>query len=152
VSEQRAVVLMLDGRAESVVTAANASLCRSPSLTIQIPAIVRLHHVVKLPSRVRTPPITRRAVLLRDDHRCAYCDGEGDTIDHIVPRSRGGRHDWSNVVAACRRHNMQKGNRLLEELGWTLRFAPRVPEGHWWRWRHVVDPDPLWEPFLPKAS
>jgi 5-methylcytosine-specific restriction endonuclease McrA len=90
--------------------------------------------------------------LARDAHRCAYCDGVGDTIDHVVPRSRGGRHEWTNVVAACRRHNMQKGDRLLEELGWKLRTEPRVPEGISWRWRYLNEIDPLWAPFLPKAS
>ena len=68
------------------------------------------------------------------------------------PGSRGGRHEWTNVVAACRRHNMQKGDRLLEELGWRLHFEPRAPDGPWWRWRHVADPDPLWAPYLPRAS
>ena len=47
---------------------------------------------------------------------------------------------------------MQKGDRLIEELGWRLHFQPRVPDGPWWRWRHVPDPHPLWAPFLPRAS
>jgi len=152
VSERRAVVLVLAGRAEAVVTPENPAVCRSATISVDVPSIVRLHNVVRLPSRVRTPPLTRRAVLLRDNYRCAYCDAPGDTIDHIVPRSRGGRHEWTNVVAACRRHNIQKGDRFLHELGWALKIEPRIPEGLWWRWRHVHDPDPLWEPFLPRAS
>jgi hypothetical protein len=47
---------------------------------------------------------------------------------------------------------MQKGDRLVEEIGWRLHFQPRVPDGPWWRWRHVPDPDPLWAPYLPRAS
>ncbi len=117
VSERRAVVLMLAGRAEPIVTPENPNVCRSASLVVQIPAIVRLHDMVKLPSKVRTPPLTRRSLLLRDSYRCAYCLEHADTIDHVVPRSRGGRHEWTNVVAACRRHNMQKGDRLIEEIG-----------------------------------
>ena len=117
VSERRAVVLMLAGRAEPIVTPESPNVCRSASLVVQIPAIVRLHDMVKLPSKVRTPPLTRRSLLLRDSYRCAYCLEHADTIDHVVPRSRGGRHEWTNVVAACRRHNMQKGDRLLEEIG-----------------------------------
>ena len=96
--------------------------------------------------------MTRRSLLLRDSYRCAYCLEHADTIDHVVPRSRGGRHEWTNVVAACRRHNMQKGDRLLEEIGWRMHFEPRVPDGPWWRWRHLPDPDPLWAPYLPRAS
>lgn len=152
VSERRAVVLVLAGRAEPVVTPEKPSVCRSASLSVEIPSIVRLHTVVRLPLRMRTPPLTRRAVLLRDNYCCAYCDAPGDTVDHVVPRSRGGRHEWTNVVAACRRHNTQKGDRFLHEIGWSLRSEPRVPEGTWWRWRHLNDPDPLWAPFLPRAS
>jgi 5-methylcytosine-specific restriction endonuclease McrA len=152
VSERRAVVLVLAGRAETVAVPERPTQCRSASLSVDIPSIVRLNTMVRLPSRMRTPPLTRRAVLLRDNYCCAYCEGPGDTIDHVVPRSRGGRHEWTNVVTACRRHNTQKGDRLLHELGWSLRDEPHVPEGMWWRWRHVHDPDPLWEPFLPRAS
>ena len=152
VSERRAVVLLLAGRAESVAIADDPPVCRSASMAVEIPSIVRLHDMVKLPSKVRTPPLTRRALLLRDGYSCAYCRGHADTIDHVVPRSRGGGHEWTNVVAACRRHNMQKGDRLVEELGWSMAFEPRVPEGPWWRWRHLADPDPLWAPFLPRAS
>ena len=152
VSERRAVVLLLAGRAESVAIAEDPPRCRSASMEVEIPSIVRLHDMVRLPTKVRTPPLTRRALLLRDGYRCAYCLGHADTIDHVVPRSRGGRHEWTNVVAACRRHNMQKGDRLVEELGWSMSFEARVPEGPWWRWRHLADPDPLWAPFLPRAS
>jgi hypothetical protein len=152
VSERRAVVLMLAGRAESIVTPDEPLVCRSAMLIVEIPAIVRLHEMVKIPIKVRTPPLTRRSLLLRDSYQCAYCLEHADTIDHVVPKSRGGRHEWTNLVAACRRHNMQKGDRLLEELGWRLHFEPRAPDGPWWRWRHVPDPDPLWAPFLPRAS
>lgn len=152
VSERRAVVLMLAGRAEPIVTPDEPAVCRSATVTVSIPSIVRLHEMVKLPTKVRTPPLTRRSLLLRDSFRCAYCLEHADTIDHVVPRSRGGRHEWTNVVAACRHHNMQKGDRLLEEIGWRMHFEPRVPDGPWWRWRHVPDPDPLWAPYLPRAS
>ena len=152
VSERRAVVLLLGGRAEAVVTPEDPIWYHSASRDVAVPAIVRLAEMVRLPSRVRTPPLTRRSLLLRDAFTCAYCLDHADTVDHVVPRSRGGRHEWTNVVAACRRHNMLKGDRLLEELGWRLHFEPRAPTGPWWRWRHVPDPDPLWAPFLPLAS
>jgi 5-methylcytosine-specific restriction endonuclease McrA len=152
VSERRAVVLLLAGRAESVAVPEEPLVWHSAQVQVCVPAIVRLNEMVRLPARVRTPPLTRRALLLRDQYRCAYCLEHADTIDHIVPRSRGGSHEWTNVVAACRHHNMQKGDRLLEELGWRLHFQPRVPDGPWWRWRYVPDPHPLWAPFLPRAS
>jgi len=152
VSERRAIILMLAGRAETIATPDDPIIFHSASMEVEVPAIVRLHDMVKLPTKVRTPPLTRRSLLLRDNYQCAYCLGYADTIDHVIPRSRGGKHVWTNVVAACRRHNMQKGDRLLEEIGWRLHFEARVPDGPWWRWRHVLNPDPLWAPYLPKAS
>ncbi len=152
VSDRRAVVLVLGGRAEPVAVPEAPQVWRSASVSVEIPSIVRLCEMVRLPSRVRTPPLTRRALLLRDSYRCAYCLEHADTVDHVVPRSRGGRHDWLNVVAACKHHNLLKGDRLVEEIGWRMHFEPRIPEGPWWRWRHVPDPDPLWAPYLPKAS
>jgi 5-methylcytosine-specific restriction endonuclease McrA len=152
VSARRAVVLMLAGRAEPIASEEQPTYFHSTSMTVEVPSIVRLHEMVKIPGRVRTPPLTRRALLLRDSYQCAYCLGHADTIDHVVPRSRGGRHEWTNVVAACRRHNMQKGDRLIEEIGWRMHFEPRVPEGPWWRWRHVPNPSPQWAPYLPVAS
>jgi 5-methylcytosine-specific restriction endonuclease McrA len=152
VSDRRAVVLLLVGRAEAVAEHEQPRLIRSPRVTVSVPSIVRLTTLVRLPPHARNPPVTRRAVLARDRQRCAYCGEHADTVDHIVPRSRGGGHDWSNVVAACRRHNVEKGDRLLEELGWRLSHVPRAPQGHWWRWRPIEDPDPLWAPFLPLAS
>ncbi|HEY8081785.1 MAG TPA: HNH endonuclease [Acidimicrobiales bacterium] len=152
VTDRRAVVLLLVGRAEAVATHDQPRIIRSPRVTVTVPSIVRLTTLVRLPPHARIPPVTRRAVLARDRQRCAYCGEHADTVDHIVPRSRGGPHDWSNVVAACRQHNVEKGDRLLEELGWRLRHEPRAPQGLWWRWRPIEDPDPLWAPFLPLAS
>lgn len=152
VTERRAVVMILDGRAEVVAVPARPAVCRSAHLTIEIPTVVRLHNMVRLPSRVRIPPLTRRAVLARDGHRCGYCGDPADTIDHIRPRSRGGKNEWTNVVACCRLHNFQKGDRLLEEIGWRLRHEPRAPDGPWWRWRNLGETDPSWTDYLPQAS
>jgi 5-methylcytosine-specific restriction endonuclease McrA len=151
-SSRRAVLLLVDGRAEAVSTPSDPEVCRSASLTVEIPSVMRLQYVVKLPSRVRVPPLTRRSVLQRDNHSCAYCSAEADTVDHVRPRSRGGKNEWSNVVAACRLCNFKKGDRLLEELGWRLRFDPRAPDGYGWRWRNLGDSDPAWTEYLPKAS
>jgi 5-methylcytosine-specific restriction endonuclease McrA len=142
VSDRRAVVLLLVGRAEAVATHDEPRIIRSPRLTVTVPSIVRLTTLVRLPSHARIPPVTRRAVLARDRQRCAYCGEHADTVDHIVPRSRGGRHDWSNVVAACRRCNATKDNLLLAELGWELHVTPYRPRGtgHWLTLTGRVDP------------
>ncbi len=121
---RRAVVLVLAEKA--VVVEAGADMMHSERLAIAVPTVVRLSHFVRVPYR-REVPLTRRAVLERDRHFCVYCHGRADTIDHVRPRSRGGLHVWTNVVAACARCNHRKGDRLLSELGWHLGTPPVQP-------------------------
>src|SRR5271155_5542258 len=138
VSDRRAVVLVLGGRAEAVAFRPDCAVFHSAQLCVDVPSIVRLSHMVRIPRGARPPPLPRRAVLRRDGGQCAYCSEPADTVDHVVPRSRGGLHDWSNVVASCKRDNLRKGDQLLSELGWSLPFLPRAPEGHLWRLRHLA--------------
>src|SRR4051794_12870470 len=121
---RRAVVLVLAEKA--VVVEASSDVMHSERLTLPVPTVVRLSRFVRVPYR-REVPLTRRAVLERDGHACVYCGTRADTIDHVRPRSRGGQHVWTNVVAACARCNHRKGDRLLAELGWHLRAAPAQP-------------------------
>jgi 5-methylcytosine-specific restriction endonuclease McrA len=120
----RAVVLVLSGKA--VIQESTDDVMHSERLALPVPTVVRLARFVRVPYR-REVPLTRRAVLERDAHACAYCGTKADTIDHVRPRSRGGSHVWTNVVAACARCNHRKGDRLLAELGWHLRSAPVQP-------------------------
>jgi 5-methylcytosine-specific restriction endonuclease McrA len=121
---RRAVVLVLAEKA--VVVESSEDVMHSERLTVPIPTVVRLARYVRVPYR-REVPLTRRAVLDRDAHTCAYCGLKADTIDHVRPRSRGGLHVWTNVVAACARCNHRKGDRLLGELGWHLHAPPAQP-------------------------
>ena len=144
VSLNRAVVLVMTGKA-TVLEA--TGLLRSERATIPAPVVLSLTRYVHVPARRPVPP-TRRTVLARDDHRCAYCGSGAATVDHVRPRSRGGTHDWSNVVAACVRCNHRKADRLLHEIGWELGFAPRAP-----RWSltvagAVTRADPAWSRYL----
>src|SRR5690625_2141324 len=92
----RAIVLVMAEKAD-VVSEGDAVL-RSPSVQVPAPAVIRLRRYVKVPYR-RTLALTRRNVLARDDGICAYCGGRGTTVDHVIPRSRGGGNVWENVVA-----------------------------------------------------
>ena len=110
---------------------------------------MRLSRYVRVPYR-RAVPMTRAGVLRRDGRRCAYCGRRADTIDHVVPRSRGGAHTWENCVAACRLCNSRKADRLLDELGWTpgraaARRRSRAAGGVLVL---AVEPLPAWEPWL----
>jgi 5-methylcytosine-specific restriction endonuclease McrA len=149
VPRTRAVVLVLAEKAE--IVEAGEGQVRSASRTVPMPSVIRLTTYVRVPYRARLP-LTRRALLARDAHRCAYCHAGADTVDHVIPRSRGGRHEWENVVAACRTCNGRKGDRLLHELGWSLRATPTVPHGTRWMVVGVGRVDPAWEPYLQIAA
>lgn len=127
VSVRRAVVLLLREKAE-MVEATERMLCSS-SRSLPEPLVIRLTRYVRLPHR--SVPPTRTAIMLRDAYTCQYCNGTPNrhelTVDHVHPRSRGGRHEWSNLVTACQACNHKKGSLLLEEAGMTLRRKPFEP-------------------------
>ncbi len=142
---RRAVVLVLAEKA--VVVEAGEGLMRSARTAVPVPSVVRLSRYVRVPYH-REVPLTRRAVLDRDGHACAYCGMRADTIDHVRPRSRGGQHVWTNVVAACARCNHRKGDRLLPELGWHLAAPPSQPPATVAVVLGWTKRDPAWQRYL----
>lgn len=142
---RRAVVLVLARKA--VVIEHGEGELRSERERVRVPAVIKLTRYVTVPYR-RKVPLTRNAILNRDGHSCAYCAGRATTVDHVVPRSRGGRHEWINVVAACARCNNRKGDSLLGELGWVLARPPREPMVTGWVVVGVGRLDPAWAPYL----
>lgn len=142
---RRAVVLVLAEKA--VVIEAAEGLLRSERMSMPVPSVVRLSRYVRVPYR-REVPLTRRAVLDRDGHLCVYCGTRADTIDHVRPRSRGGEHVWTNVVAACARCNHRKGDRLLGELGWHLSLSPKQPPATVAVVLGWAKRDPSWQRYL----
>ncbi len=125
---RRALALVLAGKAE-MVKAGDGEI-RSASDSFPVPAVIRLLYFVKLPFTGKVP-LNRRALSVRDEGCCqvAGCRRSGATVDHVVPRSRGGDHRWENVVLMCRQHNKAKSDRLLSELGWELKRQPKAPRG-----------------------
>lgn len=142
---RRAVVLVLAEKAEIVETGGH--LLHSERLAVPAPTVVRLSRFVRVPYH-RSVPLTRRAVLERDGHQCAYCERRADSVDHVIPRSRSGPHAWDNVVAACNRCNHRKSNSLLAEIGWTLRFTPRAPAPTVALLVGVARREPVWDQYL----
>lgn len=104
-----------------------------------LPKVVRLVRYVVMKWRYGTPPRwSRRGVLRRDGHRCAYCGRHADTVDHVIPLSRGGeRTSWLNTVACCVACNARKAARLPAEAGMLSRVTPRAPT---WTELHPADP------------
>ena len=149
VSFRRAIVLVLTHKA--VVLAADELPVVAGSVTVERPSVILLARYVKVPHG-RAVPVSRRGVLRRDAQRCAYCRRSATTVDHVLPRSRGGPDSWENLVACCVRCNNTKGDRTPEEMGWVLQVTPRAPQGHAWVLRGGEPRHPLWADYLPDAA
>ena len=142
---RRAVVLVLADKAIEV--AASGDVLHSSRVQVPVPSVVRLTRYVRVPYRPSVP-LTRKAVFARDGGRCAYCGAPATSLDHVVPRSRGGEHTWDNVVSACGRCNHVKADRAVADLGWRLKRQPTAPTGAAWRVVGAKRLDPRWEPYL----
>ena len=122
---RRAIGLILTERANLVMN--GRGVIRTVSRSYPRPSIIRLNRMIKRPRpRVR---LTKREVLRRDNHTCQYCGKQISylTIDHIVPRRLGGKHTWSNLVAACPSCNHHKGGRTLDQAHMRLLRTPSEP-------------------------
>jgi 5-methylcytosine-specific restriction endonuclease McrA len=144
---RRAHVLVYKGKAE-VIEELSRPL-HSATATFPWPHVIRLVAYVHVPRAVQRK-ISRRALFARDGWRCAYC-GTGNgrlTLDHVVPRSRGGASVWENVVTSCAPCNLRKGNRMLEETAMRLLHPPKPPAPV--LFIHLAAPRiPVgWEPYL----
>lgn len=129
VSIRRAIVLLLQDKAELVEAAAEH--LRAQHISFEVPLVIRLVRYIRIPRRMRLP-CSRRGVLMRDRETCQYCGIQPGrtqlTVDHVLPRSRGGLTTWDNVVTACRDCNHRKGGRTPDEANMVLMSVPRQPQ------------------------
>tara|TARA_B100001093_G_scaffold376064_1_gene361213 strand:- start:416 stop:922 length:507 start_codon:yes stop_codon:yes gene_type:complete len=120
----------------------------SPSITFKIPSVIVLKTVVKFISTGFRP--SRNNILWRDKNQCQYCgviESPRDmTIDHVIPRSRGGENTWSNLVTCCKKCNQKKGNRTPEEANMSLLNKPVKPRNS--ILRQISDVQPIWNIYL----
>jgi 5-methylcytosine-specific restriction endonuclease McrA len=147
---RRAFVLLGLGKAE--LMANGRGDIRSVSMVFPVPSVIRLVYMVKRPLLRRR--LSRRAIFFRDKYTCQYCGTQSKalTLDHIVPRSRGGAHVWDNVVSACIPCNHRKAGYSLREAGMKLRRKPGPPRPDpfsLFRQRTILDE---WRPFIPWSS
>ncbi len=151
ISWQRAICLWFDDRVDVLEVHHDRSLRSSGGEEFPHPVVVRLRNRVNVPFRRGEVPITRRALVARDGGECQKvgCSNRGTTIDHLVPRSRGGAHEWHNVALMCTAHNNEKADRTLEQLGWSLKKRPSVPDPHALLLGRV-SVHPLWAAWLPQ--
>ena len=148
---RRAVVLLLKEKAE-VVERASWEL-HSEHASLSRPMVIRLVTFVKVPRDTHRRKITRRAVFARDGWECQYCGSRANlTVDHVIPRSKGGESTWENIVASCAPCNRRKGDHLPAKVDMHPRRAPRVP--HPQIFIHVASPTipAAWRQWLPETT
>ena len=145
-SVERAVGLVFLHKAEMVAARSDRAL-RSAWASYPWPSVVRLKRYVRVP--YRKVLLTRRNVLRRDGHRCVYCGAaERLTLDHVLPKSRGGPDAWENLVAACTPCNNRKGNRTPEEAGLQMRKRPFRPSHVMYMRDLIGTGEEAWKPYL----
>jgi len=144
---RKAVILLYLGKAE-LVEARNGDLVRSVRISMPLPSIVRLSLFVRVPYKKII--LSRKNILRRDSHRCQYC-GRGDvplTVDHIIPKARGGTDSWENLVCACVRCNNKKGDRTPADSHMQLHRKPFRPNHVMFLRNFSGRVDEGWKPYL----
>src|SRR2546429_3623130 len=148
---RRAVVLLLKERAELIERSSRE--LHSESTTLARPVVIRLIAYVNVPRDAHRRKITRRAVFARDSWTCQYCGSRSSlTVDHVIPRSKGGESSWENIVASCAPCNRRKGDRTPRQAGMHPRRAPRTPRAE--IFIRVASPSipSAWLQYLPQAA
>lgn len=146
-SAKKAVILIFLTKAE-VVAKRDGKLIRSINFAMPFPSVIRLARYIKVP--FKKIELSRRNILKRDGFRCQYCGTKSHelTIDHIIPKSRGGSDSWDNLVSACKSCNNKKADRTPEEAGLHLLKRPRRPHHILFITQYMGKVDENWKPFL----
>jgi 5-methylcytosine-specific restriction endonuclease McrA len=147
---RRAIVLLGRGKAE--ILELDHGVIHTASLIMERPSVIRLIYLIKRP--LPAVKLTRREVFARDGHICQYCGLKTRelTLDHVIPKHRGGRHSWENLVSACRPCNHRKGGKTLEEAHMKLLKQPHKPKmsGYYiFHERLRTTPNAEWQKFVP---
>ncbi|MFA5506212.1 MAG: HNH endonuclease [Vulcanimicrobiota bacterium] len=146
---RRAIKLLYKDKAEMLETVKGELFC-SASRRHDLPSVIRMNYYIRRP--FQDVPLSRRNILERDSHICQYCGQYGDTIDHIIPRSRGGGDSWINCVCACGPCNRKKKNMTPEEAAMDLLGEPRRPSAIPWLRNRKVKNRKEWGRYLYEAT
>jgi 5-methylcytosine-specific restriction endonuclease McrA len=147
---RRALVLVLKGLASAEEHA--SAHVHSARQILNLPSVIRLLEYRRIPQQSRA--LSRKNILMRDRYTCQYCQkiqtASEMTLDHVLPRSRGGESSWENLVACCNRCNNRKGNRTPDEAGMKLLRPPRPFSMHTSRhlMRMLANRDDQWRKYL----
>lgn len=144
---RKALILIVLGKADCVIEKENKYV-HSVSQKFPWPSIIRLNSFIRVPYKKII--LTRKNILRRDNHKCGYC-GRSDitlTLDHIVPKCKGGPDTWENLVAACIKCNNRKGNQSIEQAGMKLSIKPYTPNHIMFMKNSIGRIDEKWKSYL----
>jgi 5-methylcytosine-specific restriction endonuclease McrA len=147
---RRAVVLLDHGKAEMLEN--GTGFIHSTSHTFPVPSVIRLAYIIRRPHPQRK--LTRLEIFHRDQYTCQYCGKQTHqlTLDHVIPRYRGGEHIWENVVSACIPCNRRKAGKTPQEAGMRLVRQPTMPHGDRFFYipHHYQQTQRQWQKYLPQ--
>ena len=143
---KRAIILSFTEKVE--VLERYSDQIRSINLSIFMPSVIRLKDYVRF--NKKKIPLNRKNILKRDNHVCQYCNSKSNfmTIDHIIPKDKGGRDSWDNLVAACVPCNTKKGNKLLKDIDMVLLKKPKAPSFLFNIHNDLSNSQDSWKPYL----
>lgn len=120
----------------------------SPSISLNLPSIIKLRDFVHYNSM--NVVMSRKNIMIRDKHTCQYCGSKTSsmTIDHIIPKHRGGNDNWENLITACQQCNKKKGNLSPEEAKMSLNRQPRKPNRIHYFQQFINHDQTAWRPYL----
>ncbi len=149
-SVQKAFILVFMNKAE-MVSRSHTHLLRTVNSSYPMPSIIRLYRYVHLP--YKGVVLSRHNVFRRDNNRCQYCFSTDElTLDHVMPKSRGGKSTWDNLVTACKRCNSKKGDFTPQEAGMNLPQPPYKPSFVMFLRDFSGNVEEDWKPFLNKKT
>lgn len=149
-SAQRAFLLVYLNKAELISNAGNAFF-RTVSSSFPMPSIIRLHSYVHIP--YKGVVLSRQNIFKRDQHQCQYCGSRANlTLDHVIPRSRGGQSSWDNLITACKECNSRKGDYTPEEADMLLKRRPYKPSFFMFLREFSGQIDNEWMTYLGKGA
>lgn len=144
---KKAIILIFLGKAE-IIENHNNLMVRSINLSLPLPSIVRLTRYISVPRKRIV--LSRKNIIKRDNHQCQYCGTTIGpvTVDHIIPKDRGGEDTWENLVCACTKCNNKKRNRTPEEAKMILLKKPQKPSHIFFIRYFIGKLDKSWKPYL----
>jgi 5-methylcytosine-specific restriction endonuclease McrA len=141
----RAIKLIIKEKAE-ILKEGDETL-RSEKISFKAPLVIRLLNYVKI--KLFKVVLTKRNILVRDGFKCVYCGSKDKlTLDHLIPKSKGGRNDWNNLVTCCDTCNKKKGDKTPEEAGMVLLDKPSKPNYYTFLKKYLERNITDWEPYL----